>query len=131
MHAGCAADWTFLTTVDATLDLLDAVGHTSAKFALDTYHLGDSPEIVDRLPSLVDRIATVHLGDARVPPAGEQNRCRIGEGTLPLAEIVRGLTTAGYDGYFEVELTGEEFEAVDYDELIAHSRDAFQRLVAS
>ena len=129
MHAGCAAEWTFLTGLEDTLDLLEGVGNTTVKLAFDTYHLGDSPEIVARLPNLVDQIATVHLGDAREPPSGEQDRCRIGDGILPLAEIVGALTAAGYNGYYEIELTGVEFEAADYGELIAHSRDAFHQLV--
>ena len=59
-------------------------------------------------------VAIVQLGDARRPPDGEQNRCRLGEGVVPLAEIVAALKAGGYDGYYDVELLGEEMETADY-----------------
>ena len=41
------------------------------------------------------------------------------------------LVHAGYDGYFDVKLMGEEIEASDYAELIVHSKDAFEQLTAA
>jgi hypothetical protein len=35
---------------------------------------------------------------------------------------------AGYNGFFEVELMGEEIEAADYNDLIAQSKTAFEKL---
>ena len=64
----------------------------------------------------------VQLGDARRPPAGEQNRCRLGEGVVPLAEIVAALKAGGYDGYYDVELLGEELEVDRLPVLVASTR---------
>jgi hypothetical protein len=55
----------------------------------------------------------------------------LGEGTIPLREIVQGLTEAGYDGFYEVELMGEEIEAIDNCELLAMSRKTFAEWVGS
>jgi sugar phosphate isomerase/epimerase len=68
------------------------------------------------------------LGDARQPPAGEQNRCRLGEGMIPVGRIVAALKAAGYDGYYDVELLGEEIETYDYEALLAHAKVAFETL---
>jgi sugar phosphate isomerase/epimerase len=72
----------------------------------------------------------VHLGDCKQQPDGEHNRSRLGEGAIPLREIISALSAAGYDGYYDVELLGEEVEAVDYRELLEHSKRAFQQLLA-
>ena len=90
--------------------------------ALDAYHLGHETALLSRIPEIVSRIAIVQLGDARRPPRGEQNRCRLGDGELPLREIVRQLAASGYDGYYEIELLGEDVERADYHDLIAHSQ---------
>jgi sugar phosphate isomerase/epimerase len=130
MHTGCAADWTFLTTVDDTLAVLDqAEDPARVKLVFDTYHLGFHPRIAARIGEFVDRIALVQLGDGRDQPDGEQNRCRLGEGKVPLAEIVSALRAAGYNGYYDVELIGEEIEAADYPALVTHAKQAFARLV--
>jgi sugar phosphate isomerase/epimerase len=129
MHPGCADQWTFLTTLDDTLELLEAVGSTRVKMVLDTYHLGQEPGLAGRLTAIMPRLAIVQLGDARRPPAGEQNRCRLGEGVVPLAEITAALKAGGYNGYYDVELLGEELEVADYPSLLQHAKEAFGKLV--
>jgi sugar phosphate isomerase/epimerase len=129
MHPGCAENWTFLTTLDETLALLDAVASPQVKMVFDAYHLGQDPGIVARIPQLASQVAIVQLADAKRAPCGEQNRCRLGEGVIPLREIVAALKTAGYDGYYDVELLGEEIETIDYQALLEHAKTAFAQLV--
>jgi len=129
MHGGCASSWTFLTDLDETLDLVRSHQSPHLKLIFDTYHLGHLPGIVDRLPELLPWIALVQLGDAKQPPCGEQNRCRLGSGALPLRAIVAALIRCGYGGDLDVELMGEDLENPDYVELLDHSRRAVCELL--
>lgn len=129
MHPGCAAEFTFLTRLDEVRDLLALVDSPQVKMVFDTYHLGQDPDVLAQIPQVAAQVALVQLGDARQPPRGEQNRCRLGEGTIPLAAIVQALAAAGYDGYYDVELLGEEIETLDYHELLRHARQAFEKLL--
>lgn len=129
MHPGCAAEFTFITDLDEALDLLEAVGSEQVKIVFDTYHLGQDPQILNHVAEITPRVAIVQLGDAREPPSGEQNRCRLGNGTVPLREIVDALAAAGYDGFYDVELLGEEIETLDYQVLLEHAKQAYRALV--
>lgn len=129
MHPACATEFTFLTGINEVLELLDAVGSEAVKMVFDTYHLGHDPEVVRRIPEIARHVAIVQLGDAKHPPGAEQNRCRLGDGILPLKEIVRAFAAAGYDGFYDVELLGEEIETIDYNELLRHATEAFQELL--
>lgn len=129
MHPGCAAQWTFLTTLDDTLEFLAALDSPRIQIVLDTYHLGQQPGLVERLADVLPRVALVQMGDARRPPDGEQNRCPLGEGVVPLPQIMATLESLGYAGYYDVELLGEEFEAADYASLLQHAKDAFEKLM--
>jgi len=131
MHEGCATDWTFLTDLTETLELIQAIDCPQLKLAFDAYHLGQDQAVLDRVADIVPLTAIVQLGDAKQPPNGEQNRCRLGEGDVPLREIVTSLIEAGYDGFFDVELMGEDVENVDYADLIQQSKQAFAELVPS
>jgi len=130
MHPGCAGPWTFLTSLDDVLGLLSSIACPQVKVVFDTYHLGMQPGLLDRIPELAPHVALVQLGDFKTPPVGEQNRCRLGEGVLPLREIVTALRSAGYQGYFDVELIGEEIETCDYHALIEHARRKCQELLS-
>jgi sugar phosphate isomerase/epimerase len=129
MHRGCAADWTFLTDLEETLDLLGATESPHLKMVFDTYHLGQERDALDRIPDIVEHVAVVHLGDSKAPPDGEQNRCPLGEGNLPLGEIVEAMVGSGYRGDFDVELIGEEVEASNYTDLLSHSKQAFADMI--
>ncbi len=47
---------------------------------------------------------------------------------IPLDCLVGALERAGYDGYYDVELIGEEIESCDYAALLASTRQSCQRL---
>jgi sugar phosphate isomerase/epimerase len=126
MNGDCGGEFTFLNCFDETLALISECDSTALGIVLDTYHWGHQPLLFERLPQLLPHLALVQLGDTRQPPSGEPNRCPLGEGIIPLRDIVHGLETAGYEGYYEVELMGEEFEAADYYDLLSRSRETFQ-----
>lgn len=128
MHPGCAGDFTFITDLDEYFRLVDALGSNQVKLVFDVYHLGLVPDILSRIPQLVPHIALVQLGDAKSPPSGEANRCLLGEGKIPVAELVLALRANGYDGFFDVELIGEDVEAYSYEELLRHAKEAYRRL---
>lgn len=130
MHAGCAADCTFITSLDDALTLIGEVDSPQLKLAFDTYHLGYEPNLVLRIPEIVGQIAVVRVADGKQPPTREQNRLKLLDGTLPLREIFAALAAANYDGPYDVLLLGEDVESTDYWELLEHSRGALARLTA-
>jgi len=128
VHPGCAADCTFLTSLDDTLQLLELVNHSHVQLVYDVCHLCQEGFCLDKIAEIAPRIALVQLGDTRRPPQGECNRCRLGEGNLPLRKIIAKLQDSGYRGHYEIELVGEEFESADYRDLLSHSQNAVKQL---
>lgn len=121
MCASCGGDFTFVHCLDEALEMVRRWNSPALKIALDTYHFGHHPELLAKLGTLAPHLALVQLGDSRHPPQGEPNRCPLGEGILPLRQLVQGLDDAGYRGHYEIELMGEEIEACDYRELLRRS----------
>lgn len=126
MHPGCGLDWTFLSTIGTTLDLLAEV--PTLKMVFDAYHWALLPNILEELPGLVPHLALVQLADGCGKPCGEQDRRPIGDGMLPLKPIVQTLLDHGYDGFFEIELMGPEIEVADYHRLIERCAAALNQL---
>jgi len=128
MHSACAADWTFLTDLRSVVSLIDEFQSPYLKLAYDTYHFPIGPRQRLALARLVPYLGIVHLGDRRVPPSIDQEYCPLGEGRLPLADIVTTLQEAGYAGAFDVKLIGPEIAVNDYWNLLEQSKMAFADL---
>lgn len=126
MHIGCAQDWTFLTEFPTTLDIIGELGKPNIGIVFDCYHMAHDPNVIHWLPELVPSIRLVQMGDSKAAPMGEQNRCLLGEGSLPLSEIVRTLEAQHYQGVYEIELMGEDIEHFDYEDVLNRSANAMR-----
>lgn len=127
MHIGCASDFTFLNDVPDTLELISNVDSPNLGLVFDCYHLAQNDDVFDLLPDVVPYVQLVQIGDAKSAPFGEQNRCLLGEGRLPLASVIEVLEEEGYQGYYELELIGEDIEHVSYEDVLSQSLDVFAR----
>ena len=125
MHPACALDWTFLTDLKSVLALIDEFNSPLLKLAYDTYHFPLGARSRQSLTQIVPYLGIVHLGDRRTPPNIDQERCPLGQGCLPLGEIVTTLHKAGYEGAFDVKLTGSGIQVNDYWILLEQSQLAF------
>jgi sugar phosphate isomerase/epimerase len=129
MHAACAINWTFLTDPRSVVALVEEYASPYLKLAYDTYHFPLGHRQRRQLHKIAPHIGIVHLGDRRAPPSADQDRCPLGAGRLPLAEIVAALQEAGYAGPFDVKLIGPEIGVNDYWTLLEQSQAAFAELV--
>jgi sugar phosphate isomerase/epimerase len=128
MHAACAKDWTFLTDLESTLSLIREYDSPYLKIAYDSYHFPINGRHRDVLGRIAPYIGIVHLADRRYVPSMEQERCPLGDGRIPLGDVIGALQAAGYSGAYDVKLCGSEIEAVDYWTLLEHSQLAFSEL---
>jgi sugar phosphate isomerase/epimerase len=128
MHPACAADWTFLTSLELGIELIHDVQSDYLKLAYDTYHFPIGSRHRQALVDFAPYIGIVHLGDRQVPPSLDQEYCPLGQGRLPLAEIVCTLQDAGYSGAFDVKLFGPDIQLSDYWMLLEQSQLFFADL---
>ncbi|MBA62446.1 MAG: xylose isomerase [Planctomycetaceae bacterium] len=131
MHPRAGTDWTFMTDLEATLRYVESMGSHYFKMAIDTYHWGRSRKFYSLIRQLVPQLAVVFLGDASGSPDEEQNRCLLGDGSISLERMVTALLENGYDGCFDVRLTGEELESLTYSQIIEHSCRFYEDLIAA
>lgn len=125
IHPGCGDEWSFIGDLQATLEVINKLPFSDIGLVLDAYHLAvnatDSQDL-GPLNEILPLVRLVQLGDARHTPLGEQNRCLLGEGRVPLQPLIHQLCDAGYDGYFEVELLGQDVEPLPYEQVLDHTR---------
>jgi len=125
MHSMFTREWTFLTTIDQTLDVLDRCDHEYVQLAFDVYHLWQEPRLLERIPQIASRVAVVQLSDWSNPPRSENDRCLPGDGEIPLNEIVTAFAESDYEGHFELEVWSQKIWNSDYQKLLATCRSRF------
>lgn len=130
MHDIFAGDASFLTDLDSTIDVLAEVDRAGddIQIAFDVYHFAEDDCLVDRIPELTPRLAVVQLNDGTYPPKSKYDRCRLGEGEIPLREIVSTLHTSGYGGCYEIALWSHRIWRSDYRNLFADCVRGFDAL---
>jgi sugar phosphate isomerase/epimerase len=121
IHTGCGRD-SFLNTIPQCLDMIQKIDSPNLGIAFDSYHLGQDIDSLHWLQFATPLIHLVQLGDAKHAPLGRQNRCMLGHGRVPLQDLVRSFIRHGYDGFYEIELTGAGVENLDYLQLLGESR---------
>lgn len=128
MHSACAKDWTFLTDLPSVMELIEEYSSPCLKIAYDTYHFPIHGRHRDVLGRIAPHIGIVHLGDRRQSPTADQERCPLGQGRLPLGDVISTLQEAGYTGAYDVKLLGSELEAYDYWTILEQSQLTFGEL---
>jgi sugar phosphate isomerase/epimerase len=127
MSSQVASRWSFLNSLDETLDVIDR-SQRGAKIAFDVYHLWHEPGFVDRIPELTPHVAVVRLSDCRGTPRSEYDRCLPGNGRIPLTAIVHTFDESGYNGYYELAIWSEELWKSDYADMLRECRARFDVL---
>ena len=120
--------WTFLHTLDETLEVLDRVNHPAVQLAFDTYHLGHERGLLKRLPELVPYIGVVQVSDSRTKVLDEYDRVLPGEGILSVDAILSGLIDAGYRGFVDYQIWSEDCWRSQDLSWLHRCRDNFSRM---
>jgi len=120
-------NWTFLQCLQSTLDFVDTFPAEQLGFVLDLYHVGLNCEIFENLSLFAHRIFLVQLADRLIPNQNTTHqKClrRIpGDGDIPFEKWLEQLDDLGYRGGFELELHGNDIQAIPYpDRLIRSSQ---------
>ncbi len=130
IHVGCAYDWSFVTDIPQCLDIIARIGRKNLGLVFDCYHLAQDQSVMAWLESIVPHVRLVQLADAKHAPMGEQNRCLLGHGRVPLQHILATFHAGGYDGFYELEMLGEEVEHLGYEQILGESRKAAMQWIA-
>lgn len=117
--------------------LLDEVDRDNCGVIYDIIHpLEDGERPAETIALLGEQCVHVHMKDGR--PSGDPldhdwRYTLIGEGEVPLREIVQTLASSGYDGYYSLEWESKwrkelQIEGASPDEVLPHYRAYMEQL---
>lgn len=107
IHASARDDFTLIDNLPDTIALLEEVGEPMG-ILFDTWHLWDTPDVLDHIRAHAHRFPAVHVNDWRDPTRGWDDRALPGEGIMDLPAIFGALEAGGFDGWYELEIFSTE-----------------------
>jgi sugar phosphate isomerase/epimerase len=123
----------FVNTLPQALELVAAVGDPRCGVCMDTYQVwrGEDArsEVLGEIAAAAASTRIVQVADSRPEPRSREDRLVPGEGVLPLVEMLAPVCSAGYDGWFAVEIMSTELWAGDYDELLERCHSGMDRIL--
>jgi sugar phosphate isomerase/epimerase len=131
-------DWTMISSLGEAVELLDEADHPALGLQFDTWHVWNSPALVEEIEAHASRFVGVHVADWREPTRSWCDRVLPGEGVAELPRILGALEAAGWEGYYDVEIFSDNGTFgnswpdsvwdVPTEDLARSARDAFARV---
>ncbi len=118
--------------LDQGLELVDNVNHPHVGICIDSWNVWQTAGLDERIRQCGKKILLVQLSDWKTPRS-TADRYSLGDGVIPLADMIRSIRATGYNGPWVVEilsslhLEGSLWKA-DMDRVLAKNREAFARL---
>lgn len=130
MHQYFSKSWTFLNSLDETLELVSGKNHPAVGMAFDTYQSWQEPNLMSRIAEFAKLTGVVQISDGVRRPQANAERCVPGDGVIPLSEIVHAFQTAGFDGYYDIQVWSNSGWNGDYPIAVSQCREAVLRVAA-
>jgi sugar phosphate isomerase/epimerase len=96
--------WSVLNTLGDAARFVDEVGSDAVGIQFDVWHLWNTPDVLDEIPSYAHLIAGVHVSDWREPTRGWADRVLPGDGAADLPALLGVLEDVGWDGFYDLEI---------------------------
>jgi sugar phosphate isomerase/epimerase len=107
IHSSLKQDWTIITSIPEALDLIEEVGEPNLGIGFDTWHLWDTPNLLEDIRRHAQRIVGIHLSDRRNPTRGWADRVLPGAGIINLPAIFAALEAGGFRGWYDLEVLSD------------------------
>ncbi len=130
-------DWTSISSLQEAAELLDDADRSALGIQFDSWHVWNTPELVDEIERHAHRFVGVHIADWRDPTRGWADRVLPGDGVADLPALLGTLERAGWNGFYDLEIFSDNgtfgnawpgsLWDVPEEELARRGKEAFER----
>ena len=96
IHRSAKDEFTMVTDLPETEELLVEAGDPSIGILFDTWHLWDTSDVLEHTRRLASRFPAVHVNDWRDPTRNWDDRALPGKGVMDLPAILGALEAGGF-----------------------------------
>ena len=97
-------NWTMITSLPEAVELLEEADHPALGIQFDSWHLWNTPRLLEDIDRHHDLFVGVHIADWRDPTRSWADRVLPGDGVAGLPAILGALDRVGWDGFYDLEI---------------------------
>ena len=131
-------DWTMISSLGEAVELIDDADHPALGIQFDTWHVWNTPNVLEEIAEHADRFVGVHVADWRDPTRKWADRVLPGDGVGGLPRLLSALDAAGWSGFYDVEIFSDNgafgdvwpdsLWDVPLEELARRAKESFERV---
>jgi len=118
----------FLFTLSDAMDIIEEIDHPSVGVFIDVYHVWQEPCLMKTLQRTRDRIVGCHINDFRRENRTYCDRVLMGDGCIPVKNILEELKRQGWDRWYDIEIFSDELWSMEPEEFLRLAREKYDRL---
>ncbi len=135
IHSSARDEFTLVDNIPDAVALIDEVDEPLG-LLFDTWHLWDTPDVLDHIRAEAHRFPAVHVNDWRDPTRGWDDRALPGEGIMDLPAMFAALEDGGFEGWYDLEIFSSDtypdsLLKLDPIELVRRGREGFEKAWAA
>lgn len=103
-------DLSFVAMLDDTAGIVDRVGSERCGFVFDSWHVWWQRSALAVVEAHAGRLFSVQLSDHKAVTLRTLDRAQLGDGIIPLPDVVGAVRSAGYGGCLDLEIISDDNE---------------------
>jgi len=116
----------FVASIKEALEIVKLVNSPRVGVLLDTYQLGLEKNMLESISQLKDHLFLVDISDRPLQtPETFEEYPLLGDGAVPLAEIVAAVRKIGYKGYYNIEIFSRKMWESDHTAILEDCKKRF------
>lgn len=118
----------FLFRLADALDIIEEVDHPNVGVFFDVYHVWHEVEILETIKRASGKIFGCHICDFRRINRHIADRVFMGDGVIPIRELLDALKDAGWDRWYDIEIISRELWQMDPGEFLKLGMEKYKKL---
>ena len=118
----------FLFTLTEALDIIEEVNHPAIGIFFDVYHVWHEVGILDSIKRAKGKIVGCHICDFRKINRHIADRVFMGDGVIPVRELLEALAEAGWDKWYDIEIISNELWKMEPKAFLQMGMEKYKKL---
>lgn len=121
----------FLFTLTDAMDIIEEIDHPSLGVFIDVFHIWQEPYLMKTMQRTKGKIVGCHINDLRHENRTYCDRVLMGDGCIPIRNILEEVKRQGWDNWYDIEIFSDELWQMDSEAFLKLAQEKYRKIWTS